>query len=324
MMKTTTDPAPLGIIDSLSAGFSVVAQKPVLLLIPLLLDMFLWLGPRLSIAPIASELAADLQAVAENTTDNSTLLFEQNTTEILGSYNLFAALSTWPIGAPSLLAGNNVESNPIGSRVTIELTAIKEVLAWLLGLVVMGLLAGSLYLGLIARWTSEDPSKLRSWVGAVWVYWIRIIAFVSAVLIGAFLLSVPFFLAVEIVALITAPLASLMLLIGIGLGMWLLFHLFFAPHGILMYGIGVRQAINSSIILVRRYRLSAAGLLLISVVISLGLTTIWDIPTSRSWLRLIAIAGNAFVNTGLVTATFFFYQERIGVLRANTGISIEG
>lgn len=312
MMNAQTEAPPLGIIDSLNAGFSAVAQKPVLLLIPLLLDLFLWLGPRLSISPFASKLAAQLPSIAGETADNSSAFFEQNIAEILGSYNLFSALSTWPLGSPSLLAGNDPGTGPLGSPQMIQLQTSAEVLTWLIALVLLGLLVGSLYLGLIARWVTGNRMQLSTWARLVWLYWARIIAFVFVALLGAFLVSVPFFLALEILALILAPLASLVFLAGVGMGMWGMFHLFFAAHSILLYGTSVRRAIRNSVALVRQNRLSSLGLLLIAVVISLGLSMIWNIPPSESWMRLIAITGNAFVNTGLATATFVYYRERTG------------
>jgi hypothetical protein len=309
-MDTQVETDPLGIIDSLSTGFSAVAQKPVLLLIPLLLDLFLWLGPRLSINPIVPNLVSRLQGVTGETADNSAVLFEQNVSEILDSYNLFSALSTWPLGTPSLLAGNEIGTGPLGPPLTIQVQAPVEFLGWLIALVLTGLLVGSVYLGLIARWAGGNRTSISSWIRCAWLQWARIVAFVSVVLVGMFLLSVPFFLTIEIVAMVAAPLASLALLGGIGFGMWGLFHLFFAAHGILLYGMSVRQAISSSVTMVRHYRPTSVGLLLVAVIISLGLNTIWNMPPSESWLRLVAIAGNAFVNTGLAMATFIFYRER--------------
>ena len=310
MVKERTESAPLGIIDCLSTGFGAVAQKPLLLLIPLLLDAFLWLGPRLSITPIAAKLASQLGSVAGATNGNSAALFEQNVSEILGSYNLFAALSTWPLGAPSLVAGNATENGPLGSQLTIGVQSAQAFLGLLLALVLAGLLVGSLYLGLVARHVGEKGESTRTWVSRVWLYWARILALAFTVVVVAFFVSVPFFLAVELIAMILAPLASLVLLAGVAMGMWGLFHLFFATHGILLHGMGVRRAIYSSVALVRQYRFSAVGLLLVAVVIGLGLTTVWNMPPSNSWMRLIAIIGNAFVNTGLVTATFVYYRER--------------
>ena len=309
-MKAQTETTPLSVIDSLNAGFSAVARKPSLLLIPLLLDLFLWVGPRLSITPIVADLAARLQKITGGTTDSSAALFEQNMSEILGSYNMFSALSTWPLGTPSLLAGNDLEAGPLGTLVTIQVQALDELLAWLLSLTLAGLLIGSLYLGFIARWTGGDHIPLRTWARFTWIHWARIVALVFVVLLGTFCLSVSFFLAVEIIARIFAPLASLLLVGGIGIAMWGLFHLFFAAHGILLEGLSVPQAIGNSVTLVRQYRFSSVGLLVVAVVISLGLGTIWHIPPTKSWMRLVAIFGNAFINTGLAAATFVFYRER--------------
>ena len=316
MMKAQTETTPLGVIDSLNAGFSAVARKPGLLLIPLLLDLFLWIGPRLSITPVVADLAARLQKITGGTADSSAALFEQSMSEILGSYNMFSALSTWPLGTPSLLAGNDLEAGPLGTLVTIQVQALDELLAWLLSLTLAGLLIGSLYLGLIARWTGGDHVPLRTWARFTWIHWARIVALVFVVLLGAFCLSVSFFLAVEIIAMIFAPLASLLLVGGIGIAMWGLFHLFFAAHGILLEGLSVSQAIGNSVTLVRQYRFSSVGLLVITVIISLGLGTIWHIPPTKSWMRLVAIAGNAFINTGLAAATFVFYRERTTRLAA--------
>lgn len=310
MMEAQTETVPLGVIDSLSAGFSVVAQKPSLLLLSLLLDLFLWLGPRLSINPIVPELATRLQVLTGETADNSAEIFHQNMAEILGSYNVFSALSTWPLGTPSLLAGNDSGSSPVGVPPTIQVYRLDEFLAWLLSLTLVGLLFGSLYLGLIARWIGWSRISLRDWMKLVWLQWARIVALVFVVLVGAFFLSVPLFLAVEVVSMIFMPLASLALLVGVGTGMWGLFHLFFTIHGILLDGLGVLGAVRNSVKLVRCYPFSTAGLLLTAVIISLGLDTIWNVPPSESWMRLVAVAGNAFISTGLVAATFIYYRER--------------
>jgi hypothetical protein len=310
MMEVQSEAAPLGVIDSLTTGFNTVAQKPALLLIPLVLDLFLWLGPRLSIHTIVERLSAQIGEMTGPAAENSVALFEQNLTEVLGSYNLFSALSTWPLGVPSLLAGNRLGRGPLGPPILLQVHTWEGLLASLLALVLGGLFLGTLYLSLIARRLRGDPTSLRTWLRQAWIDWLRILVFVLIVLVSAVLSSVPFFLAVEMAALAAAPLGSLLLLVGIGLGMWALFHLFFVAHGVLMGDLGLAEAIRNSILLVSRYRLSSVGLLLVAVLISLGLTSIWSMPASDSWLRLVAIVGNAFVNTGLAVATFVFYRER--------------
>jgi hypothetical protein len=309
-MQAEMDAQPSGVIESLGKGFSLVARHPVLLLIPLLLDMFLWLGPRLSVSSIASDLTLPLPPVTGEPPENSTLLFEQNTAEILGSYNLFSALSTWPLGTPSLLAGNDTGQGPLGPQSTIKVNTVAGLLAWFAVLVGLGLLLGTAYLSLVARSTKADGTGFYRWVRRLWIDWARIVGLVIVTLVAVFLISVPFFLAVEIVSLLAAPLASLGLLVGIGLGMWALFHLFFAVHSILLYRSSVWEAMKTSIAVVSRNRLPAAGLLVVAVVISLGLGMFWTLPPPESWAAVVGIAGNAFVCTGLAAATFVFFQER--------------
>jgi hypothetical protein len=41
---------------------------------------------------------------------------------------------------------------------------------------------------------------------------------------------------------------------------------------------------------------------------------IWDGIAPDSWLRLIAIGGNAFIATGLAMASLVFYQNRSAIL----------
>lgn len=310
MVREQTESTPLGIFDCLSKGFSAVAQKPLLLLIPLLLDSFLWLGPRLSITPIASNLASRFGSIVGGTNENSAALFEQNVSEILGTYNLFAALSTWPLGTPSLVAGSVAENGPLGSQMTIDVQSAQAFLGLMFVLVLTGLLVGSLYLSLIARYVGKQSETVWAWIGRVWLHWARIVALAFVAVVAAFMASVPFFLALELIAMILAPLSSFVLLVGVAIAMWGLFHLFFATHGILLYEMGVLRAILTSVALIRQYRFSAVGLLLVAVVIGLGLTSVWNMPPSDSWMRFIAIIGNAFVNTGLVAATFVYYRER--------------
>ena len=38
---------PIGVIDSLQGGFNLVTRRPWLLLLPVLVDLILWRGPKL-------------------------------------------------------------------------------------------------------------------------------------------------------------------------------------------------------------------------------------------------------------------------------------
>jgi hypothetical protein len=74
------------------------------------------------------------------------------------------------------------------------------------------------------------------------------------------------------------------------------------------------RAISTSIMVVRANFAPVAGLTVIAVAISIGTGLIWEGLTADSWLRLIAIAGNAIIGTGLIVASLLFYQNRVNIL----------
>ena len=50
--KLETLPPPPGVIGSLKAGFEAVSSHVILISIPFLVDVFLWLGPRLGVSKV--------------------------------------------------------------------------------------------------------------------------------------------------------------------------------------------------------------------------------------------------------------------------------
>ena len=40
-----------------------------------------------------------------------------------------------------------------------------------------------------------------------------------------------------------------------------------------------------------------------------GLNMLWQVPPENSWLMLISIIGHAFVTTGMLSASFVYYQD---------------
>src|SRR5579859_2889555 len=77
--KTTSGPAAPGVIDTLRGGFAQVNRIPWILGFPILLDVMLWLAPRLSAAPVLHRLASALSSLygsgAATGLDDSTVSF---------------------------------------------------------------------------------------------------------------------------------------------------------------------------------------------------------------------------------------------------------
>ena len=81
---------PIGVIASVAGGFDAVVQGWWILLFPVLLDLFLWFGPRISVMPVIENAVS---AVNEITGENPAA---QLVLEGAANLNYFSLLSITP------------------------------------------------------------------------------------------------------------------------------------------------------------------------------------------------------------------------------------
>ena len=70
-------------------------------------------------------------------------------------------------------------------------------------------------------------------------------------------------------------------------------------------------ALRNSLRMVRWNMPAVTVLFALIIVLSWGLGFLWSLPPGDSWLLLAGITAHAFVATGVVAATFHFYQDRL-------------
>src|SRR5262245_53782346 len=114
-----TPAPPQGIITALATGFEMVNARLELILLPLALDLFLWLGPHVSIQHLVPPLAQALQDAAASAGDvpaaqANAAIWLTILHEYAARFNMFAFLSTAPLGLPSLLAARQPVAMPAG------------------------------------------------------------------------------------------------------------------------------------------------------------------------------------------------------------------
>ena len=314
MVASEQPSKPAGVIESLGRGFETVASRAGLLLLPMVLDFFLWLGPQLSIEPLVIPVVDLLNAElpAQVTTDHSSQLLHTVLTDTAESLNMFVLLSTAPLGVPSLLVATTSRVSPVGPASVIAVSSYSGLLPVAIALNLIGLLLGAVYLGMIAqqvlpkhaRWTESEITR------GLWVNWIRLIGLVLTILAALILFSAPALILSSFLGLLHPTLTNLASSLVLAVGLWMLFFLAFSMHGIVLRGSRVKQAIIDSILLVRRNMPAAAGLLTLGLLINWGMGYLCAIPNPDSWLLILGVAGHAFIATGLVAANFIFYQDR--------------
>ena len=295
---------PIGIFSSLSAGFDGVASRPALIIPPLVLDLFLWLGPHLGIARLIDTLTEPAIQAGGLVGEQASLI--RQVIESAGEqFNLLSALSTIPIGIPSLMAGRMPLENPLGliSRIDVD-DAGRVLLIWI-GLSGIGLVIGAYYQYWIAGAIAPDAELGPGWMAAL-----RMAGFGFLIFVGGLVAGITVLIAITLATLILPLLGTGVFFLGFALLFWVAVYLIFTPHGIIRYNQGVFRSMFESFILVRWNLLPTVGYLAMAFGAYWILNLVWNLPSPASWFSLLAVAGHAFVATMLLAGSYAYYQGR--------------
>jgi hypothetical protein len=298
---------PIGVFAALAQGFDRIAARPYLILPPLALDSALWLGPHLGVGVLFRRAALEVAALAAadpGWADRAGLLHEALVAT--GSrFNLLSALSSFPLGLPSLMAGTMPPGSPLGPSPVQELTRGGTIVGLWLALTIVGLGLGTAFHRSIARplpESSTGSSGLRLWA--------KMLALAAMVYLGLIAAGIGT-LALATVASLLLPLLGVgVLFIGLSLAFWGVIYLAFTPHGMVRYQLGLFQAMRESIHLVRWNLLGTTALVAVLLAVDRLAGLVWLLPDPATWFAGLALLGHAFVSSMLVAATYVFYTGR--------------
>lgn len=298
---------PIGVFASFVTGFERVAEQPILIVPPLLLDLFLWLGPRLSLSALFRQAATATAALSAG----DPVLRQQavpltDSLEVLADrFNLFSALNSLPVGIPSLMAGRLPLENALGRATRLELQDPLAILGVWLILTILGLGFGAMYHRGLAQRVAPPGD-----IAPPWRAWLGFIMLAVMVYVGGFVWAMATVLAAAIVGVILPLFSAGVVLIGLSLLFWVGTYLAFTPHGIIRYRLGVIQAMLESAMVVRWNTLSALGFIGVALGVSWLTNLVWDLPQSASWFSVLGLLGHAFVSATVIVGSYSFYQAR--------------
>jgi hypothetical protein len=298
-------PPPPGLLASLMAGFDSVANHIAVILPPVLLDLFLWLGPHLRlkgfIQPLIDSLPSLAGAFPSNFPDLATI--QTVWVDIAEKFNLFVILRTFPVGTTSLLSFETPMQTPFGIPVSLDAGSFIGILGWAFLLVLLGWIIGAAYY----YWVSKVA--LKSEAGSIWKSMKQAI-YLSLIWMGLlFFIGFPAMVLLSVLMAISAVLGQVALFAGAMILVWLVIPIFFSPHGIFTLQLDAFRAIMNSLRMVR-FTLPNTGLfLLMFLVLNQGLNFLWVTPPQDSWWTLVGITGHAFVSTALLAASFIYYRD---------------
>jgi hypothetical protein len=298
-MASKQEPSVPGVIQTLADGLSIPLVAPWLLLLPIALDLYYWLGYRLSPAALTGPLGRWLDRNSEAGADS--------TLDSLGRSDMLSLLSQ---AVPALLPsiGRDDVYSPY-TRPTVDLGhwAVVAIVFAFVVLLVAGL-GAAFYVPLADAATGRrrSPRQALSAIGTAWLRLFALIAMIAAALI---LVVVP----VAVIWVISdaiglgGPVGLFILLAGVTLFVLVSF----TPEAIVIAEVGPIRAVRLSYRVVRAHFWSSVGIIAATMTISYGAREIWSRITDTAPGLAIAVVMNAFVAVGLTIAGMIFFANRL-------------
>lgn len=310
--QTRVIPTPPGLVRSLLAGFDAITNHIGLVLFPVFLDLFLWLGPHFSLRNLVGNMLNAMANMPGMSAPDTTELFSLNKdlwTSIAERLNLLSFLRTYPVGVPSLMVSILPIRSPQGIALTWQLPSLALVLAVSIIMTIGGLVVGTVYFDAVAQAALKGAVDWRQSIKQY--LWTVTQVILLSLLWFAFvtILSIPGSCLMSVMSIGGLTGGKLGLLIAGGLVVWLIFPLLLSAHGIFVYQKKMWASVRDSVRLTRFTFPSTALLFIAILVINEGLNVLWRAPGDTSWLLLIGVAGHGFVSTGLLATTFIYYRD---------------
>lgn len=298
------------IIQALLAGFNTIANKPYLMLFPILLDLFLWFGPAWRVDQYFNPFLQSLSGLPGLDNPEYAQLLEELQSAwqtVLSNFDLAVTLRTVPIGVPSLMASKSPFSNPIGNTLVYTPQTDLQILGLLFIFLLAGYVLGSIYFRNISNQiiTPINKESFKTFLRT----FSQIVLMPILIMIIFLIIGIPI---VFIVSIITALFPGISNFVVILIGMlliWNLIPLIFTPHGIFLYKLSLFPAMMTSIHVVRVSMGKTAWFLLSSVILIQGLNYLWQTPPADNWFLIIGIFGHAFVVSAVLAASFHYFID---------------
>lgn len=331
---TVKKPQTTTLIDTFSEGYAAVNRRPWLVLVPILLNLYLWFGAQLSFAPLINDLHAALRLLQRDTPGQSELEAQYSDQVLaLGQvdmrqqflsqhaiFNFIPTLTMYVVGASD--ASSGAPGVPLVQAVprlidpqrsdTIYVSSLGGALLAFVLINALALPLSAAFLTQLAAAVRGDWPPLATWLRRVGRASLALLGYIG-VFAGVMLaLGLPF-LFLSFLLIYLSPALGLLALSLLTIALfWARIYVGFAPEAIAVSGVGPLQAMYASFNIVRRNFWSTLGFLALYYVIAIGSGVIWLSLAHASTAGLIvAIVGSAYLSSGLLAARMAFYRERL-------------
>ena len=287
------------VVDVIAEGLSLIVTRPWLMLVPILLDVVIWLGVKIEPSALINELI-DL-------VDDSTIADTEDvisTMQDLGDSNMIQLAALF---VPSMLSGGGDADIYQLFDQRIWTPGAGAVVLVGFGLVFVASLLAMVYTVPIANAIIGRKLSIGGNVALIVRAWARMIAFIVLCLGALMAIIVP----TAIMSVIFAPLLPLVTsILMIGAIAALLFF-YFVFDAIVIADVGPLKAVRMSVEIVRRNMRAVLGLVLASLLLTTGIPEIVSGMLGSLPGLVLAVLLQAVIATGATAASMFFFVDRL-------------
>jgi hypothetical protein len=299
-----TPPAP-GVISTIADGFSMALWRPFIVMIPVILDVYYWLGWKIELGALAVSLQRWLIDAGVARTDENILRV--------------AKLSQWDAATtpsfffvPSLLAGVNPNNYyDFRTKGTFSASTWGLDLLILAGLIVLGMYLSAAFMVMLADAALDRDQSFGRRLKMIQTVWVRLMGAIGLALLAAAAMFGPLAGAWAVSSAAGLDLGPLFGLLALLLGIGLFAMFWFAPEAIVMSDVGPVEAVKRSFAVVREFFWASLCFLAAFMIMSFGLGDLCLRMAGNAPGLLIGITANAFFSSGLAIASLLFYDSRI-------------
>jgi hypothetical protein len=294
----------IGVIDSIADGLTLALARPLLLIVPMLLDFYFWVGWRATPQPLSTPLRKWVIAQdQQNSADIAARL------ESLGRSDVTQLLAAF---TPSLLAGAKrsdiyvLRDRPEFEAMNWGVSVLMLLSFVLAAVLIMMIFSVPLADAAIDRTRSIPATLLAIGRGTLRALGLHLLALgIAILLIGPTVISWLVLLIVGVDALWLVGLALLAAALT-GFVVW-----WFALKAIVVSDVGPLTALYYSVSVVRAYFWQTLGFTAAWLLITLGLGELWLQIADTAPGLLLGVVANAFFAAGITIAGMIFYESRI-------------
>lgn len=297
--QIATFPPPPSVIKTLGNGFNTVANHIYLILLPVLLDLFIWLYPGISISKYTQPA---LQYIADLSPDLPAEAI-QILSDLFQNFNLFTLLRTMPIGVASLFSASLEQINPLAATSAFEVSGLSQLLGFILLINIAGILLGWVYFRQIAD-VSAKPIRPRAFRQAL-----NVLLITLAWLVFFLLINIPVSLLILLVGALSGILRTIVVILLMIPASWLLLYVYYSYYPLFLNDLGIISALKKTFTVVRFSAPTLGWFSIISLMLSEGLNLLWSSAPANSWVSIVGILGHGFISAGLLAASFIYYNK---------------